>query len=210
MEIIRKYFPELSPEQLERYRQLEGLVLSWNQRINLISRKETGFISERHILHSLGIAKFASFLPGESVIDVGTGGGFPGLPLAIFFPATEFLLIDSIGKKINAVREMASELDLQNVKCRQVRAEDLDLKADHIVSRAVTNLDRFVSWIHGKLKKHSNNPDHAKGLWYLKGGDLSGELGSFPDALIYELNQEFKEEFFDTKKLVFLDANSLV
>ncbi|MFC2112162.1 16S rRNA (guanine(527)-N(7))-methyltransferase RsmG [Bacteroidota bacterium] len=206
MEILLKYFPRLSPIQKQQYGQLIEEIMSWNQRINLISRKDTEHLAERHILHSLGIAMHVSFASGERVLDVGTGGGFPGLPLAIMFPAASFTLIDSIGKKINAVSEISRSLKLENVRCLQLRAEDYPGRVQYVVSRAVAGLDRFTVWISDKFDK---DPGPTSGLWYLKGGDLEEELQAFPEAVIYDLKKDFSESFFESKKLVWMSPNSL-
>jgi 16S rRNA (guanine527-N7)-methyltransferase len=205
MEILLKYFPGISPLQQESYIRLAGLVGDWNRRINLVSRKDTEHLAERHILHSLGITFHADILPGLRVLDVGTGGGFPGLPLAIMYPDANFTLIDSTGKKINAVRSMAKDLGLQNVCCLRVRAEDYNEKTDMVVSRAVTRLDRFTGWVDKNLAgKQPECPERSRGIWYLKGGDLDEELKPYPAARVFNLNEVFEEEFFETKKLVWL------
>jgi len=202
MELIRKYFPGLSSEQFEKFRQLENLYTEWNSRINVISRKDMDYFYIHHVLHSLGIAKVQEFLPGTTVMDVGTGGGFPGIPLAIMFPECEFLLVDSIGKKIKVVNEVVKETGLKNVTAKHCRAEDIKQKFDFVVSRAVTTLPEFMKWITNSI---NNNSRHqlANGVLYLKGGDLQVELAPLKrEYLIFSLNQYFEEEFFETKKVV--------
>jgi 16S rRNA (guanine527-N7)-methyltransferase len=202
MKLITKYFPDLTNEQLDKFRQLEGLYLEWNSRINVISRKDMEHFYERHVLHSLGIAKVIQFTPGAQVMDVGTGGGFPGIPLAIFFPETKFLLVDSIGKKIKVVQEVAEAASVTNVEAMQARAEDVKGKFDFVVSRAVTTLPDFIKWVENKIKKESRNTI-KNGILYLKGGDLKAELAPVQDKCrVFNLSEYFKEEFFETKKVV--------
>ncbi len=203
MDIIHKYFPDLTEEQVLLFSKLEGLYLDWNSKINVISRKDIEFLYERHILHSLGIAKVLNFKPNSYVMDVGTGGGFPGIPLAILFPETQFYLIDVIAKKIKVVTEVAKELGLKNVKAEQRRAGTFDDRFDFIVSRAVTNMPDFVKWVRKNISKKSNHK-LLNGVIYLKGGDLSDELALFPKAEEYLLSDHFEEEFFETKKVVYL------
>ena len=206
--MLLKYFPGLNPRQQDQYLQLNDLVVYWNERINLISRKDIEYLPERHILHSLGIAIHALFSSTDTVLDIGTGGGFPGLPLAIMFPDTRFTLIDSIGKKVHAVSEMSRSLDLQNVQCMQVRAENYPEKTQYVISRAVAKLGRFTSWVRDKFTEtHGKGPE--TGIWYLKGGDLAEELKPFPEAITYNLKNTFSESFFETKKLVWLPRKSL-
>lgn len=202
MEHILKYFPELTSSQLDKFRQLEALYVEWNSRINVISRKDMEHFYERHVLHSLGIAKVINFLPGAQVMDVGTGGGFPGIPLAILFPETKFLLVDSIGKKIKVVQEVTQVAGISNVVAIQARAEDVKGKFDFVVSRAVTALPDFVKWVENKIKKESRNI-LSNGILYLKGGDLEAELAPLHNKYkVYELSDYFEESFFDTKKVV--------
>ena len=202
MELLTKYFPSLSNEQLDKFGQLEELYLEWNSRINVISRKDMEHFYERHVLHSLGIAKVIQFTPGAQVLDVGTGGGFPGIPLAILFPETKFLLVDSIGKKIKVVQEVAEAVSITNVEAIKARAEDVKGKFDFVVSRAVTTLPDFIKWIESKIKRESRNT-MQNGILYLKGGDLDAELAPVQDKCkIYNLSNFFEEKFFDTKKVV--------
>ncbi len=170
-QFLLKYFPELTAQQLEQYRLLKDLYAHWNQQINVISRKDIDALYERHILHSLGVAKVMQFLPGERVLDVGTGGGFPGIPLAVMFPETNFHLVDSIGKKIKVVQEVAKGAGLQNVQATHARAEQIPEKFDFVVSRAVTQLKDFYPWVKNKFNKLSGN-QLPNGILYLKGGDL--------------------------------------
>ncbi|MCM8569043.1 16S rRNA (guanine(527)-N(7))-methyltransferase RsmG [Gramella jeungdoensis] len=203
MELIKKYFPELTEEQLFKFEKLEELYKDWNLKINVVSRKDIDELYLRHVLHSLGIAKVQQFKPGSKILDVGTGGGFPGIPLAIMFPECEFHLVDSIGKKIKVVNEVSEGLGLENVKSFNERVEDLDGQYDFIVSRAVAVMPTFVRWIKGKIKKTSKH-DRRNGILYLKGGDLTEELKDYRTAEIFELSDYFEEDFFDTKKVVYL------
>lgn len=203
MEEILKYFPEITPEQRRQFEELSVLYPDWNSRINVISRKDIDELYVRHVLHSLAIAKVQPFLEGTSVLDVGTGGGFPGIPLAILFPDTQFYLIDVIGKKIKVVQAVADALGLKNVRAEQKRAELVTGTFDFIVSRAVTNMPDFVSWIKGKIRKESRH-ELQNGILYLKGGDLSEELSAFPKATLFDIPDFFSEDFFETKKVVHL------
>ncbi len=203
MNILLKYFPNLTEEQQLQFSKLEDLYTEWNAKINVISRKDIESLYERHILHSLGIAKIQEFKPGSYVLDVGTGGGFPGIPLAILFPETHFYLVDVIAKKIKVVNEVAKALDLKNVKAEQRRAGTFDDRFDFIVSRAVTNMPDFVKWVRKNIAKKSNH-ELQNGILYLKGGDLTEELAVFQKAVEYKLSDYFEEEFFETKKVVYL------
>jgi 16S rRNA (guanine527-N7)-methyltransferase len=203
MEEIIKYFPNLTDKQAEQFKQLEGLYKEWNAKINVISRKDIDALYTKHVLHSLGIAKVMEFRPGASVMDVGTGGGFPGIPLAILFPETNFYLIDVIAKKIKVVQEVANGLGLKNVRAEQMRAENVKEDFDFIVSRAVTSMPDFVKWVRGKIKKEQNHT-FPNGILYLKGGDLTEELSVFQKVTIYNLSDYFEDEFFETKKVVHL------
>jgi 16S rRNA (guanine527-N7)-methyltransferase len=203
MEEILKYFPNLSESQVLQFEKLGELYPEWNAKINVISRKDIDELYVKHVLHSLGIAKVMEFQPKSTVLDVGTGGGFPGIPLAILFPETRFYLIDVIAKKIKVVSEVATALGLKNVKAEQLRAENVKGDFDFIVSRAVTNMPDFVSWVKDKIKKQ-NNHELKNGILYLKGGDLTEELKDFPKATEYNLSDYFIEEFFETKKVVHL------
>lgn len=202
-DLILKYFPHLTPHQQQQYQQLPELYNYWNSQINVISRKDIDLLFERHILHALGIAKVISFLPGENVLDVGTGGGFPGLPLAIMFPETQFYLVDSIGKKIKVVNEVAKAIGLQNLKAAHLRAEQVAGKFDFVVSRAVTRLNDFHPWVKGKFNKTSKNT-MPNGILYLKGGDLQQEIAeSGLSVQQFYLKDFFDEEFFETKQVIY-------
>ena len=204
--ILLKYFPDITPKQQQQFEQLPELYNFWNNQINVISRKDIDQLYERHVLHSLGIAKVMQFLPGESVLDVGTGGGFPGIPLAILFPETQFFLVDSIGKKIKVVNEIASALGLQNLKAEHLRAEQVNEKFDFVVSRAVTRLKEFYPWVKGKFNKQSKNT-LANGILYLKGGDLQEEIAeSGLTVQQFHLKDYFDEEFFETKQVIYVKA----
>ncbi|MEE0882428.1 MAG: 16S rRNA (guanine(527)-N(7))-methyltransferase RsmG [Bacteroidales bacterium] len=201
-EKLLKYFPNLSQQQLDQYELLAKEFLSWNEKINLISRKDTENLFEHHILHSLAIAKVCKFKPQCEVMDIGTGGGFPGLPLAIMFPETKFYLVDSIGKKIKVVQALIETLGLKNVKAEQIRAENVNRQFDFIVSRAVTYLPDFMQWTKGKISKIQYH-DLANGVLYLKGGDLTEELSTIKNKIkIYDIDNYFEEEFFETKKVI--------
>ncbi|MBK9223526.1 MAG: 16S rRNA (guanine(527)-N(7))-methyltransferase RsmG [Flavobacterium sp.] len=203
MEEILKYFPEITDLQKEQFQKLFDLYQDWNAKINVISRKDIDELYVRHVLHSLAIAKIQKFEAGTYVLDVGTGGGFPGIPLAILFPETRFYLIDVILKKINVVKAVAEALGLKNVKAEQIRAENVKGDFDFIVSRAVTNMPDFVSWTKDKIKKQ-NKHELKNGILYLKGGDLTEELASFPKATQYNITDFFDADFFETKKVVHL------
>jgi len=203
MDEILKYFPDLTDIQIEQFQKLDFLYHDWNEKINVISRKDIDALYTKHILHSLGIAKIMKFEPGATVLDVGTGGGFPGIPLAILFPETRFYLIDVIAKKIKVVQGVVDALELKNVKAEQKRAELVKGDFDFIVSRAVTNMPDFVSWIKDKIKKQHKHT-LKNGILYLKGGDLTEELKDFPKATLYDLAGIFEDEFFETKKVVHL------
>ena len=202
-DIIFKYFPNLSEQQQEQFNKLEHLYKDWNQKINVVSRKDIDELYLRHVLPSLGIAKIITFRPNASVLDVGTGGGFPGLPLAILFPETRFTLVDAIGKKIKVVNEVISGLELKNVTTRHARVEGLEGQFDFIVSRAVAAMPTFVHWVKGRIKKKSVHP-LKNGILYLKGGDLTEELKNYTTAQLFPLGDLFEEAFFETKMLVYL------
>ena len=206
VQIVNKYFPNLSEEQKTQFQQLEILYKEWNEKINVISRKDIDEFYERHVLHSLGIAKIMEFAEGSKVLDIGTGGGFPGIPLAILFPNVEFTLVDSIGKKITVVKGVSESLGLKNVKAYHERAEKIKDKFHFVVSRAVTQMPVFLRWLKGKFEKEQFNPKH-NGVLYLKGGDLGEELAGIK-CEIYHLKDQFGEEFFDTKKVVYLSKGN--
>jgi len=204
MDIIKKYFADLSDQQLNNFDRLGSLYEEWNSKINVISRKDIEQLYERHVLHSLAIAKIIKFKPGTTVLDVGTGGGFPGIPLAILFPEVSFLLIDSIAKKIKVVTEVASALNLPNVKAEHQRVEDVRQKFDFVVSRAVTAFPRFVEMVRTKVSGQSKNT-LPNGILYLKGGDFEDEISPFGKQIkVYDLQNYFQEEFFETKRLIHL------
>ena len=206
MEIIHKYFPDLDPDQVEKLTALKDLYSEWNQKINVISRKDMDDFYERHVLHSLSIAKVIQFSDGSKVLDVGTGGGFPGIPLAILFPKVHFHLVDSIGKKIKVVNEVKTALNLQNVSAEQKRAEEVKGQYDFIVSRAVTRLSNFLPWVKGKVKKGKNS-SLPNGMLFIKGGDLKEEISEVKLKVEqYELSNFFQEDFFGTKKVLFIPA----
>jgi len=203
MDTILKHFPELSKKQKEQFQLMGSLYKDWNQKINVVSRKDIDELYLRHVLHSLGIAKVQSFSPGSKILDVGTGGGFPGIPLAILFPEVDFHLVDSIGKKIKVVEEVVEGLQLKNVKATNARVEGVSGNYDFIVSRAVAQMETFVHWVKGKIAK--NNVHELKnGILYLKGGDLTDELKVYTTATIYPLKNYFEDDFFETKSVVHL------
>jgi 16S rRNA (guanine527-N7)-methyltransferase len=205
-DILLKYFPSITTQQLQQFNRLPGLYEFWNSQINVVSRKDIDQLFERHVLHSLGIAKVISFLPGEKILDVGTGGGFPGIPLAIMFPDTQFHLVDSIGKKIKVVQEVAKALGLKNVKASHQRAEELNEKFDFVISRAVTRLKEFYPWVKGKFNKASKNI-LSNGILYLKGGDLTQEIAeSGLTVQQFHLKNYFDEEFFETKQVIYISC----
>ncbi len=205
MDIIKKYFPNLTPTQEEQFGRLGDLYRTLNEQVNVISRQDVDNLYERHILHSLGIAKVMQFKPMSEILDVGTGGGFPGIPLAILFPECQFHLVDSIGKKIRVVQEVAQSVGLTNVKAEQKRAEQVTAEAyDFVVSRAVTRLTPFYGWVKTKVHKNQFN-DLKNGILYLKGGDLEEELKELGrKTQVYNLSDYFTEEFFETKKVVYV------
>ena len=204
MDIITKYFPRLKHGQAELFSQLQPLYAGWNAQINVISRKDFDGFYERHVLHSLAIAKFLAFTPGTKILDAGTGGGFPGIPLAIFFPEAQFHLIDSIGKKIKVVNNVIESLGLQNATAEQIRAEELKGEYDFVVSRAVTSLPEFVPWVRKNISKKQKNA-MPNGIIYLKGGYLTEEIKPFKNRVfVKNLSEWFEEEYFETKKIVHL------
>ncbi|QFZ55415.1 16S rRNA (guanine(527)-N(7))-methyltransferase RsmG [Oceanihabitans sp. IOP_32] len=203
MELILKYFPNLSVDQIEKFKKLETLYKDWNLKINVVSRKDIDELYLRHVLHALAIAKVIEFKPGTQLLDVGTGGGFPGIPLAILFPECSFHLVDSIAKKLKVVNEVVEGLGLTNVKTTHSRVEEINEQYDFIVSRAVAAMPTFVHWVKGKIAKKQNH-DLKNGILYLKGGDLAEELKDYKTATIYNLSDYYNEPFFETKKLVHL------
>lgn len=208
MEMISKYFPNLSPEQIRQFQQLPGLYQEWNEMINVISRKDIENIVERHILHSLAIAKVITFLPGAEVLDLGTGGGFPGIPLAIFYPETKFVLIDGTGKKIKVANEVINALELKNVKALHLRSEEIKQNFDFVVCRAVASLDKLVTWSFKLLKKKHA---HAipNGLITLKGGDIKAEIKAISNkeyVEIYPISKYFEGDYFNEKAVVYVQG----
>ncbi len=204
LSILSSYFPDITPLQQEQFAKLQGLYEHWNAQINVISRKDIELLYERHVLHSLGIAKVIRFKPNTHIMDVGCGGGFPGIPLAILFPDCSFYLVDSIGKKIKVVNEIAAALELKNVRAEHKRAEEVKEKFEFIISRAVTEFPVFYKWVQNKFSKQQFN-SLPNGILYLKGGDLSEEFKDFKKRVVfYDLKDFFKEEFFETKKVVYL------
>ncbi len=203
MELIQRYFPELSERQILQFEQLKALYQDWNLKINVVSRKDIDELYLRHVLHSLGIAKVMQFTDGSNILDVGTGGGFPGIPLAILHPECQFHLVDSIAKKLKVVNEVVEGLQLNNVRTTHSRVEEIDEQFDFIVSRAVAAMPTFVHWVKGKIAKPQQN-ELKNGILYLKGGDLTEELKTYRTAQIYHLSDYFKEDFFETKKVVHL------
>ena len=206
MDLLEQYFPHLSYEQIEQFSQLNILFKNLNTKINLVSRKDIDFLFERHIIHSLGIAKFQKFKDKTEILDVGTGGGFPGIPLSIVFPNVKFYLIDSIGKKIDAVIKITKALGLKNIIALKVRAEDYNQKVDFVVSRAVMRMERFVPIVSKNIKLKSFN-NIKNGIISLKGGDLSKELSNFSEAKQVNLSNYFETQFFKTKKIVYIPFN---
>jgi 16S rRNA (guanine527-N7)-methyltransferase len=204
IDIIFRYFPELTPEQQDQFRQLKPLYTHWNAQINVVSRKDIDLLYERHVLHSLGIAKVIGFKSKTHILDVGCGGGFPGIPLAILFPECNFYLVDSIGKKIKVVNEVSQALGLRNLRAEHTRAEDVKEKFEFIISRAVTEFPTFYRWVQNKVSADQFN-SIPNGILYLKGGDLSEEFKDFKKRVVfYDLKDYFSEEFFETKKVVYL------
>lgn len=204
IDIILKYFPDLTSKQKERFAALPELYGDWNSKINVISRKDMDNFVEHHVLHSLAIAKIVQFKSMSDIMDLGTGGGFPGIPLAIMFPDANFYLVDSIGKKIKVVNDVASQLALTNVKAEQIRAEQVQKDFDFIVSRAVTDLSQFVGWVKGKISGTHYHKLH-NGIIYLKGGDLDDELAPFRKKVkLYDISEYFDEPYFETKKIIYL------
>ncbi|WP_111671690.1 16S rRNA (guanine(527)-N(7))-methyltransferase RsmG [Algoriphagus litoralis] len=203
-QLILSYFPDLSETQILQFERLQALYEDWNSKINVISRKDMDQFYIHHVVHSLGIAKVMAFLPGTKVLDIGTGGGFPGIPLAILFPDTHFHLVDSIGKKITVVKDVARQLKLSNVEAQQARAEQLVRKYDFVISRAVTQMVNFYPWVKGKIKKEDFN-EFQNGILYLKGGDVDEEMEALDKSyVVYHLEDYFKEDFFQTKKVVYM------
>ncbi|QNK77450.1 16S rRNA (guanine(527)-N(7))-methyltransferase RsmG [Winogradskyella sp. PAMC22761] len=203
MELILKYFPNLTETQIQQFEALEALYKDWNSKINVISRKDIDELYLRHVLHSLGIAKVIDFVPGTSILDVGTGGGFPGVPLAILFPECQFHLVDSINKKLKVINAVAEALELTNIRTTHSRVEAIDETYDFIVSRAVTTMPEFTTWVKGKVARTQKN-ELKNGVLYLKGGDLTEELKQYKTVKAFLLSDYFDESFFETKKVIHL------
>lgn len=208
VELIQKYFPNLTEKQIEQFTNLDELYKEWNEKINVISRKDMDSLYEKHILHSMGIAKVMEFSDRTKVLDIGTGGGFPGIPLAILFPEVHFTLVDSIGKKITVVKEVSEGIGLKNITAIHSRAEDIKGQFHFVVSRAVTQMPVFLRWLRGKFDKEQFNPKH-NGVLYLKGGDLAEELAGLKSE-IFNLKDYFEGEFFETKKVVYLSKGNII
>ena len=208
VELIQKYFPNLTEKQIEQFIKLDELYKEWNEKINVISRKDMDSLYEKHILHSMGIAKVMAFSVRTKVLDIGTGGGFPGIPLAILFPEVHFTLVDSIGKKITVVKEVSEGIGLKNITAIHSRAEDIKGQFHFVVSRAVTQMPVFLRWLRGKFDKEQFNPKH-NGVLYLKGGDLAEELAGLKSE-IFNLKDYFEGEFFETKKVVYLSKGNII
>ncbi len=203
MHLIQKYFPNLSDVQLKQFEALQGLYEDWNSKINVISRKDIESLYLHHVLHSLSIAKLVTFKEGSKILDIGTGGGFPGVPLAILFPEVKFHLVDSINKKLKVVNGVAESLGLENIRTTHARAESIKGQYDFIISRAVTTMPDFVGWVKNRVAKKSVHPI-KNGILYLKGGDLTEELKTYTKASLYDLSDYFEDPFFETKKIVHL------
>ena len=203
MELILKYFPNLTEKQIQQFSQLQNLYTDWNAQINVISRKDMDNLYINHVLHSLAIAKVIDFADGSKILDVGTGGGFPGIPLAILFPEVDFLLVDSIGKKIKVVNEVANSIGLKNLRAQHTRAEQVLGQFDFVVSRAVTKMKVFQQWVRKRISVKQNNT-LFNGILYLKGGDLTEELKGIKNVDLYDIPNFFEEEFFETKKVVYI------
>jgi len=203
MELILKYFPNLTEDQIDKFTKLEALYQDWNLKINVVSRKDIDELYLRHVLHSLAIAKLITFKPNSKIMDVGTGGGFPGIPLAILYPESSFHLVDSINKKLNVVREVATGLVLKNVQTTHSRVEAINSTYDFIVSRAVAAMPTFVHWVKGKIAKEQKH-DVKNGIIYLKGGDLKEELKAYKTVKVHDISKFYEEDFFETKKIVYL------
>ncbi len=203
-QLIQSYFPHLTEVQLSQFDQLQELYEDWNSKINVISRKDMEQFYVHHVLHSLGIVKVMPFVQGTKVLDIGTGGGFPGIPLAIMFPDTHFHLVDSIGKKITVVKDVVKQLKLSNVEAQQARAEQLVRKYDFVISRAVTRMANFYPWVKNKIRKEDIN-EYPNGILYLKGGEVDEEMEELGKSyVVYHLEDYFKEEFFETKKVIYM------